>query len=166
MPSPAGPGDVRLRKLIVGDETEPAWPAGFVMRTMRPGDERPVHSLLTTVFDDGGDGPFDEWWDKRSHDPEFDPELCFLVFDPAPALVAVALCWTSGFLRDLAVHATARRAGIGEALMRQVFAACQARGASHVDLKTNVRDNADAVRLYRRLGMVEVGWEGQLPGTA
>jgi ribosomal protein S18 acetylase RimI-like enzyme len=160
VPSPAGPGDIRLRRLLDDNPAAPVWPAGFVMRTMRPGDELAVHTLLTTVFDDGADGPFDEWWDKRSHDSEFDAALCFLVFDPAQTLVAAALCWTSGFLRDLAVHPSARRSGVGEALMRQVFAACHARGASHVDLKTNMDANADAVRLYRRLGMAEVDWEG------
>jgi ribosomal protein S18 acetylase RimI-like enzyme len=160
VPSPAGPGDIRLRRLLDDDPTAPAWPAGFVMRTMRPGDELAVHTLLATVFDDGADGPFEEWWDKRSNDSEFDAELCFLVFDPAQTLVAEALCWTSGFVRDLAVHPAARRSGIGEALMRQVFAVFARRGLSHVDLKTNLGENADAVRLYRRLGMIEVGWEG------
>jgi len=44
--------------------------------------------------------------------------------------------------------------------MLTVFAAFAARGAAHVDLKTNLAENVDAVRLYRRLGMMEVGWEG------
>ena len=44
--------------------------------------------------------------------------------------------------------------------MWHVFAVFQARGATHVDLKTDLVVNADAARLYRRLDMVEVDWEG------
>ncbi|TIU97944.1 MAG: GNAT family N-acetyltransferase, partial [Mesorhizobium sp.] len=31
---------------------------------------------------------------------------------------------------------------------------------AHVDLKTSTVENAAAVRLYERLGMFEVDWEG------
>jgi ribosomal protein S18 acetylase RimI-like enzyme len=160
VPSPAGPGDIRLRRLLDDDPTAPAWPAGFVMRTMRPGDELAVHTLLATVFDDGADGPFEEWWPRISVDAEFDPALCFLVIDGKGRLAAAALCWATAFVKDLAVHPEARGLGIGEALMRHAFLAFRDRGASHVDLKTNTVENAAAVRLYERLGMIPVAWEG------
>jgi ribosomal protein S18 acetylase RimI-like enzyme len=154
------PDDVRLRRVLDGTLAAPAWPAGFTMRTLEPADAPALHALLVEVFDDGEEGPFEQWWPKRSSDAGFDPALTFLVFDRTDRLVAAACCWTSGFLKDLAVHPSARRNGIAEALLYQVFAACQARGARHVDLKTGLVTNADAVRLYRRLGMVEVDWEG------
>jgi ribosomal protein S18 acetylase RimI-like enzyme len=155
-----GDGDVRLRRRLEGALDEPVWPSGHVMRTLAPGDERDLHALLFEVFGPEMDASFDEWWAGRSGDDEFDPGLCFLVFDPAGRLVAAACCWTSGFLKDLAVHPAARRRGLGEALVRQVFVAFRVRGIGHVDLKTNRIENADAMRLYQRLGMVEVGWEG------
>lgn len=159
-PRPPAPNDIRLRKLLDETLVAPHWPDGFAMRCLEPGDARPLHALLSEVFDDGTDGPFDEWWPRISDDPEFDPALCFLVIDARGRLAAAALCWTSAFIKDLAVHPEARGRGIGEALMWQAFAAFRDRGAAHVDLKTNTVENAAAVRLYERLGMMPVAWEG------
>ena len=138
----------------------PAWPDGFVLRTFEPADAPDVHALLTRVFDDSDDGPFEQWWPGVRDDAEFDPQLFFLVHDASGRLAAVAHCWTSAFLRDLAVAPEARRLGLAEALMWHVFGVFQQRGAAHVDLKTNTIENADALRLYLRLGMVEVDWDG------
>lgn len=152
--------DVRLRRVLPGELKAVSWPRGFAMRTFEASDALALHTLLGLVFDDGKDGPFEEWWPRISGDAEFDPELCFLVFDGEGRLAGAALCWAGGFVKDLAVHADCRGKGIAEALMWHVFATFAARGAAHVDLKTNLVGNADAVRLYRRLDMVEVDWEG------
>ncbi|WP_109575415.1 GNAT family N-acetyltransferase [Aminobacter sp. AP02] len=130
------------------------------MRTFETSDALALHTLLALVFDDGTDGPFEQWWPRISGDAEFDPALCFLVLDGGGRLAGAALCWSGGFVKDLAVHADFRGLGIAEALMWHVFATFAARGAPHVDLKTNLVGNAAAVRLYRRLGMVEVDWAG------
>ena len=113
-----------------------------------------------SCFDDGSDGPFDEWWPSRSGDPEFDPSLIFLVHDANGQLAGTAFCWTRNFVRDFAVHPDHRQRGIGEALLLAVFAAFRARGATHVDLKTEPADSPAALRLYRRLGMFEVPFDG------
>src|SRR5262249_46718960 len=154
-----GENDVRLRRTVDAALGAPVWPAGYVMRTIATGDEQALHALLLEVGWEI-DPDFEDWWAERSGDDEFDRELCFLVFDPAGRMVGAACCWTSGYLKDLAVHPAARRRGLGEALVRQVLQAFRARGVKHVDLKTNRIDSADAVRLYQRLGMVEVDWEG------
>lgn len=159
-PRPPAPNDIRLRKILDETLVAPHWPDGFVMRTFEAGDASPLHALLTEVFDDGADGPFDEWWTRISGDAEFDPALCFLVIDAKGRLAGAALCWTSAFAKDLVVHAEARGRGIGEALMRHAFAVFKARGAAHLDLKTNTVDSATAVRLYERLGMSRVDWAG------
>ena len=138
----------------------PVWPDGFALRTFAPPDAPDVHALLTRVFDDGADGPFEQWWPRISGDAEFEPKLFFLVHDASGRLAAVALCWTSAFLRDLAVAPEARGLGLAEALMWHVFGVFQKRGAAHVDLKTDTVENADALRLYLRLGMAEVDWDG------
>lgn len=151
---------VRLRKLLDGDIAARELPAGFRLRTFETSDALALHSLLAVCFDDGTDGPFDEWWPNRSADPEFDPSLIFLVRDADGHLAATAFCWTRSFIRDFAVHPRHRRLGIGEALLLAVFAAFKARSATHVDLKTEPADSPAALRLYRRLGMFEVDWEG------
>lgn len=160
MPSPQGENDVRLRRLLPGDLLPARWPAGFVMRTFQASDAAALYELLELVFDDGMNGSFDQWWSRLEADSEFDPELCFLVFDHNCRLAGAALSWTSGFLKDLAVDPAFRGKGIAEALLWHVFASFAARGVSHIDLKTNLVDNAAAVRLYARLGMVEADWGG------
>ena len=157
---PPAPHEVRLRKVLDDTLSAPHWPEGFVMRAFEHRDAHALHALLDEAFDDGADGSFDGWWPRISDDAEFDPDLCFLVIDGKGLLAGAALCWTSGFVKDLAVHPDSRRHGIGEALMRHVFLAFRDRGAAHVDLKTNTVKNAAACRLYERLGMVPVTWEG------
>lgn len=152
--------DVRLRRVLDGTFEYPRWPAGFSLRHFSSADASALHGLLELAFDDDMNGPFEAWWARLSADDEFDPALCFLVHDGQGRLVGAALCWTSAFIKDLAVHPAARRNGIAEALMQHVFATFFARGAAHVDLKTDLVANADAVKLYRRLGMVEVDWSG------
>ena len=160
MPSPQAAGDIRLRRLLDDSLKQPVWPTGYAVRTLQPSDAAAVHALLVSVFDDGQEGPFPDWWQRVSQDGEFDPTLCFLAVDSQSLLVGVALCWTSGFVKDLAVDPQHRGKGIGDALMAEVFRAFKARKTRHVDLKTSTVLNADAVRLYRRLGMVDVPWSG------
>ncbi|MER9867388.1 GNAT family N-acetyltransferase [Mesorhizobium sp. M0136] len=159
-PRPPAPNDIRLRKILDDTLLTPRWPEGFFMRGFEAADALALHALLTAVFDDGADGPFDEWWPRIAGDAEFDPALCFLVIDGKGRLAGAALCWATGFVKDLAVHPEARGKGIAEALMRHAFAVFQARGAAYVDLKTSTVENAAAVRLYQRLGMIEVDWAG------
>ncbi|RRH95277.1 N-acetyltransferase [Mesorhizobium tamadayense] len=159
-PRPPGPNDIRLRKSLDDTLTSPHWPEGFVMRPFEHRDAHALHALLEEVFDDGADGAFDDWWPRISGDAQFDPDLCFLVIDGKGLLAGAALCWTSGFVKDLAVHPDSRGRGIGEALMRHVFLTFRDRGAAYVDLKTDTVENAAAFRLYERLGMVPVAWEG------
>ncbi|MBN9220738.1 MAG: GNAT family N-acetyltransferase [Mesorhizobium sp.] len=160
MPRPPAPNDIRLRRILDETLVQPHWPDGFVMRCLEPGDAPALHALLGEVYNDGAEGPFEDWWPRIADDPEFDPALCFLVIDDRGRLAGAALCWTSAFVKDLVVHAQDRGKGIGEALMRHAFAVFRDRGAAHVDLKTNTVDSTAAVRLYNRLGMVEVDWEG------
>ncbi|TGQ36439.1 GNAT family N-acetyltransferase [Mesorhizobium sp. M00.F.Ca.ET.216.01.1.1] len=159
-PRPPAPNDIRLRKILDDALAPPRWPEGFVMRGFETADALALHTLLAAVFDDGSDGPFEDWWPRISGDKDFDPALCFLVIDRHGRLAGAALCWARAFVKDLAVHPEARGRGIAEALIRHAFMIFRVRGADHVDLKTNTVANADAVRLYERLGMKPVAWEG------
>lgn len=156
---PQGENEIRLSKQLDGPLAPPFWPDGFIVRTMRDEDASAVHALLVETLDEP-ESAHRFWWARRKADPEFSRDLHFIAVDRAGRLVAVALCWTSDFIKDYAVSPTARRAGLGSALLLHVFHAFKARGAARVELKTNWIGNADAVRLYRRHGMVEVGWAG------
>lgn len=154
-----GAGDLRLRFDLSNPAPATGTPDGFVLRGFLPDDARAVHALLVLVFGDE-EPEFDRWWESRSGDGEYDPAVSFVTTDADGTIVGAAWCWTSGFLKDLAVAPSARRKGLGEALCGAVFEAFRARGLAHVDLKTNLVESAEAVRLYRRLGMVEVDWAG------
>jgi ribosomal protein S18 acetylase RimI-like enzyme len=148
-----------LMRKRLSDTREPVpLPAGYLIRTLEGGDERAVHALLSRTYADAGDAlpPFAEWWTTLSGDAEFDPALCFVAVDGGTGIVGVAQCWTSSFLKDLAVRADARRLGLGEALLTRCFAVFRQRGAGHLDLKVEIDNPTGALRLYERCGMKAV----------
>ena len=55
-------------------------------------------------------------------------------------------------MKDLVVHESWRRQGLGESILQLAFRTFQERGAARVDLKVEVQ-NAGAIRLYERVGM-------------
>lgn len=146
------------RELPVDPERIPApvWPEGVTQRTLREEDAREAHALLAAAYWQGGGGvpDFRRWWSALRKDAEFDPALCFVAAD-AQGLVGVAQCWTSAFVKDLAVAERARRKGFGRALMLTAFRAFADRGAWAVSLKVR-EENAGAISLYKSLGMEAV----------
>lgn len=148
---------LRLRKSLAEPQPAPVWPAGITLAPLAAVAPQALHAILTQAYANGfGSVPaFDIWWPQLAGDSEFDPDLVFVATDPSGVPVAVALCWNSGFIKDIAVSPDQRGKGLGEALLRAAFHACQQHGLPHVDLKV-VAANAIALRLYRRVGMVEV----------
>lgn len=151
---------LRMRRTL-GDPIEvPVWPPDIILKTLGPKPDRKLaiaaHSVLEAGYWEGGGGApvFRHWWKALRKDEEFDPTLVFLAMDSAGVL-GMAQCWTSSFVKDLAVHPRARRQGIGRALMLSVFHAFAQRGASHLDLKVR-EDNATAIALYHAIGMTIV----------
>jgi ribosomal protein S18 acetylase RimI-like enzyme len=65
--------------------------------------------------------------------------------------VGFVLCWTSGFIKDVAVHQDWRGRGLGTALLLQAMRRLSSRGLRKVALKV-VEENAVARRLYARHG--------------
>lgn len=69
-----------FRMVIELDEEPepPAWPEGFDVATLVPGEERVLHQVLEEAFEDHWGHqyrPFEEWIDARA----LEHELCFLV---------------------------------------------------------------------------------------
>ena len=156
-------GAFRLRRVFDGSEPPARWPEGIDVRTLRDeADAKSMHALLLSTYGEGNEDifpSFEDWWDRVSRDPEFDPGLCFLAFDEGRRLAGVAHCWTGNFVKDIAVRPDMRRRGLGRALLLHVFGVFRARGAPHVDLKVEA-SNLPGRRLYAQAGMVEVPWEG------
>ena len=151
---------LRMRRELSGDIEQPAWPTGVICRTLAPKpdkrDAKAAHAVLEAGFWEGGGGApiFRKWWPQLRRDSEFDPALLFLAIE-GKDVIGMAQCWTSAFIKDLAVHPRVRNRGIGRALMLTTFHAFAKRGVSHVDLKVR-EENANAQRLYRDLGMTIV----------
>jgi ribosomal protein S18 acetylase RimI-like enzyme len=130
-------------------------PAGFALAPFSPAEQaKAVHRLLLEGYSAGGGqvDVFENWWPSLSGDDEFDPELVFAVLDREQRLAAVAICWTSAFVKDLVVAREARRKGVASALLGEIFRTFRARGASRVSLKVHAENRA-AISLYRSLGM-------------
>lgn len=148
---------LRMRRDLSVAIEAPVWPAGVVLRTLGPSPDRKLvqaaHAVLEAGFWEGGGGApiFRRWWKALRTDAEFDPALVFLAMEGAD-VIGMAQCWTSAFVKDLAVHPAARRRGIARALMLSSFEAFRRREAGAVDLKVR-EDNKPAVALYLSLRM-------------
>jgi len=149
-----------LRKQLRGSlEQQPCWPDGVAEAIFDPETGlAQVHALLTSAYpaERNPFQPFQGWREWLTTDSEYSPNAIFLAKDHAGELLGVCQCWTSAFIKDLAVAPGHRRRGIGEALLRRSFAHFADEGAPHVELKVKIGNPTGAERLYVRLGMVEV----------
>lgn len=148
----------RMRHPLEDDSPTPVWPEGIGVRSFRPEDAPAVHGLLEHAYRHGGGSvdPFETWLPAMTSDAEFDPELWYLAKAEDGSLAGAALCWTSAFLKDLAVRESWRGRGLGAALVHHVLGEFRDRGAPAVELKVASDNPAGAQRLYERLGFVVV----------
>lgn len=145
---------LRLRKLLAGQSEAPTWPAGTRPVELAAIEPRLAHAVLDEAFP-GLVAPFADWHGNLTADSEYDPSLCVAAVGEDGGVAGFIQCWTSDFIKDLAVAPGFRGRGIGAALLTHAFGLFAQRGARHVDLKVEP-DNAPARRLYARLGMVEI----------
>lgn len=136
----------------------PQWPPGIALVPFHSEEDAPAcHALLLQAYSAGGGdiaSSFEEWWRITANDSEFDPELLFVAKTGDGDIGGLALCWTSGFVKDIVVHPAYRQQGIGKALLLQAFMVLRHRGHSHVGLKLRSDNRSGARRLYDRLGFV------------
>jgi ribosomal protein S18 acetylase RimI-like enzyme len=150
---------------------EPEWPESVSVRTFEEHDAPTVKRLLDEAYagEPGYVPPtFASWRRFMLGDPSYDPSVWFLAV-AGDAIVATALSWKEGFVKDLAVSPSWRRRGLGRALMLQTLAEFRRRGIPRVTLKTDSTNPTNAARLYERLGMeierTDEVFEKRLPQT-
>lgn len=151
LPSP----HLLMRRSLLAPFPDPVWPAGIRLVPFEPEHALAAHTLLVDAYSQGGGSVparFVSWWDAVSTDAEFDPALCFLAMARDDAMAGLALCWTSSFVKDIAVARAHRRRGVGEALLLAAFAELKARGHEDIRLKVEIDNPSGAQRLYERLG--------------
>lgn len=144
---------LRLRKYLDAAPAAVTWPGGIKPAPFGAVDPRRIHAVLDAAFP-GLVAGCDDWYGNLIHDSEFDAALCVPAVTEDGSVAGFIQCWTSNFIKDLAVAPAYRRTGLGTALMRHAFALFAARGAPFVDLKVQVEEEP-ARRLYASLGMVE-----------
>ena len=150
---------IRMRRSLMEPIPEPVWPAGIRLVTFDPERyAKKIHALLVEAYARGGGyvEPFAIWWPSLQGDSDYDPGLVFVAADQQDEIVGVAQCWTSAFVKDLAVASSMRRQGLGAALLHQAFRVFHERGAAGIELKVHADNPSGALRLYRALGFKEV----------
>lgn len=150
---------LRMRRSLAEPAPEALWSAGTRLVPFEPNRHaRDIHALLVEAYSRGGGyvEPFAIWWPSLRGDPEYDSALCFIAVGENDDIVGVAQCWTSAFVKDLAVAPAARRHGLGSALLCHAFRVFRDRGSAFLDLKVDADNPSGAPRLYRSLGFREI----------
>jgi ribosomal protein S18 acetylase RimI-like enzyme len=145
--------------MLAGGVDPPIWPRGTSLARFDPGRHAcDLHGLFQVTYASGGGkvDAFDAWWGALRDDPEYDPAWVFLATEKSGRIIGGAQCWTSAFVKDLAVAEAWRRRGVGQALLLQVFHSFWRIGATCVDLKVESENPSGAEMLYRGLGMIEI----------
>jgi mycothiol synthase len=133
----------------------PAWPEGFEVAPLAPGEERELYQALEDAFVDHWghtERTYEEW--LATH--ELEPGLSFLV-RAGDEVAAGALCkrefFGMGWVDVLGTRREYRRKGLGKALLRHAFRELHARGARLVGLGVDAENPTGATQLYERVGM-------------
>lgn len=131
------------------------WPEGIQLHAFTAEHAPAVHELMAIAYVDGGGSvdAFPAWWSSLSNDCEYDPALVFVTQDAGSRTVGVAQCWTSAYIKDLAVHPDWRRRGLGRALLLHAFEVFRQQGKQAVRLKVHADNPSGAMRLYKSVGM-------------
>lgn len=137
----------------------PPPPEGITIRSLQPDrDAKPLYELIVHAFSDHWNWTstsFDAFWRRVADRDDFDPELSLIAMRGEDY---VGASWNitkidRGWVQDLAVHESARRRGLGEALLRHTFGLFKDRGWKRVGLGLDASNATGALRLYERVGM-------------
>jgi mycothiol synthase len=138
----------------------PVWPAGMTLRTVKPGaDDRALHAFIQDAFAKPGRKvqSFEDWQAFMMNPGRFIPDMWFLL-EKDHELIGCVLCFIYpdfGWVRQLAVRADQRGAGLGRMLLQHTFHSFKERGCSMFGLAVE-SENATALKLYESVGLREV----------
>jgi mycothiol synthase len=135
-----------------------AWPAGIIIRTMRPDhDERVVYATVEEAFADHWghvSRSFEDWAQEVMRSNGFDPTLTFIAFaGQEVAGVVVNRHRDIAWVGQLAVRRAWRKRGLGLALLLHSFNEFYRRGDRTVGLGVDAQSLTGATRLYEKAGM-------------
>lgn len=145
----------------------PILPEGLLIRPYHPETEtEAVYRCFVDSFRDHFgfvEQPFEHGFNEFKHnlidEPGYDPNFWFVAV-AGEEIVGVCLCRPvdaedaeSGWVNELGVRREWRKHGLGNALLKQAFAAFYARGQKRAGLGVDATSLTGALRLYERAGM-------------
>jgi mycothiol synthase len=139
--------------------SSPSLPEGMHVEPFAAEDARAFHEALDEAFRDHWEHqaePFEEWWERQSRSPDFDPTLWFVVRDGGEIAAAVRNApfrAGGGWIGALGVRRPWRGRGLGKALLLHSFGEFHRRGARRVSLIVDAEHPTGATKLYEGVGM-------------
>jgi mycothiol synthase len=137
----------------------PEAPVGMTIRDYRPGDDdaalQAMHQEAFAEHWEFTPSPLDEWLNWRHARRDYHPAL-WQIAEENGEIAGATLCFGEdrfGWVLDLAVRPSSRRAGLGLALLGSGFAALWRRGHTRVGLEVDSENETGATHLYERAGM-------------
>jgi mycothiol synthase len=144
---------------LEGPPPAPTVPDGMAIETFREDDARALFDALDEAFQDHWEHhprPFDEWWEAKRTEPDYDPSLWFVVRDGAE-IVAAARNYPNrnggGWVDALGVRRAYRGRGLAKALLYRTFGEFHARGVTRMSLGVDAQNPTGATKLYESVGM-------------
>jgi mycothiol synthase len=149
------------RSAVIDDLDPTSWPDGVTLSTFSPRvDDQEVHDLVYSVWTDVAGHthrPIDEWRSLFVEGPWFDPGLVVMARRHDGGLAGVAICRTFngdfGWVSQIAVGRPDRGVGLGRSLLVEALRRLAAvPGVANLGLSVEA-DNANALGLYRSVGL-------------
>ena len=134
-------------------------PAGFTLRTATVADGPDFHATIDESFRDHWEfhpRPFDEWWQLRTSDPDFDISWWFLMWEGDRAVAAIRNVPARNggvYVATLGVRRDRSGRGLAKALLAHTFARAWEAGYPRVTLGVDATSPTGATALYRAMGM-------------
>ncbi|MEL7285571.1 MAG: GNAT family N-acetyltransferase [Pseudomonadota bacterium] len=151
--------DIITMQIDLADDQIPirSFPEGAHLVPFDPATHRRLaRDLLNLAYQHGGGDirSTEAWWSELVEDAEYEQALLFAVMaHHSNTMIAFAQVWSSGFIKDFAVHPKHQRTGLGSALLSHVFQVLFARGLKHSSLKVRSDNPSNAAAFYQALGM-------------
>ena len=149
----------RMEIDLVEEPPMPETPFGMAIRDYRPGDDdAALHAMHQEAFAEHWEftpSSLDEWLNWRQTRRDYHPAL-WQIAEENGEVAGASLCFGEdrfGWVLDLAVRPSSRRAGLGLALLGSGLAALWRRGHTRVGLEVDSENETGATRLYERAGM-------------
>jgi mycothiol synthase len=152
----------RFHEMAIELDAAPATvrlPDGFSLETATVEGAARFHAAVGEAFEDHWEFhpiPFDEWWSRRSGDPDFDITWWFVIREGEETVAAIRNVPARNggvYVATLGVRRAWRGRGLAKALLQHTFTRSVGAGFRRVTLGVDAASPTGATALYRSVGM-------------